>query len=125
MLKRADYRPIPIGGGLIFGGDDWLFWSQEHRNREITGARFVTEMHTSSLAPEFATVRMADKQWWFIASRSLIGTRSWHAWATRRNRLHDRRIAARAFVKRTFAVVERRRAKREVRRIASHSRVDS
>lgn len=76
-LRRADYVPIP-DDLLIWGGDDWLFWSQRRPNAVLVHAAFATEMGTTSGSSEFQAMRQREHEVSARLFASVYGTRWWH-----------------------------------------------
>lgn len=81
-MRREDYVPIPEEM-LIWGGDYWLISKQRRPPGILVHTRFVTEMGTTSLLPEFQKMRDVEQ---ITADRILIpleGERWWHRWSHR------------------------------------------
>lgn len=74
-MRREDYHPIP-GSLLIWGGDDYLFWSQRKPNAVLIRTRFKTTMGTTSGSAEFQRLREREYDE-TMALISRIG-RWWH-----------------------------------------------
>lgn len=91
-LRRRDYRPVPAEL-KIWGGDDWLVTMSPRPPAVLIRTPFVTDMSTTSRAPEFqrmfaaeraATVRLVDsrrgERWWHRPQQVLVDLRiRWHA----------------------------------------------
>lgn len=76
-LRRSDYIPIPRDM-KIWGGDDWLYWSQRMLPIVLLGERLETDVSASSGAREFQQMRMNEVE---ATNRNLgtwIGKRWWH-----------------------------------------------
>lgn len=76
-LRRSDYVPIPEEM-LIWGGDDWLIATQRRPPATLIRTKFMTEMSSTSGAPEFQRIRAEEQA---VADRilpALRGTRWWH-----------------------------------------------
>lgn len=85
VLRRGDYLPIP--GGKVFYGDDWMFWSQRHPSVVVDGFAIQTEMSTTSADEAFQRLADDDLRWWSEDARpSIYGARGWHHWGTRLGR---------------------------------------
>lgn len=77
-MRRKDYLPIP-DTMKIWGGDDWLYWTQRMPSRVLLGGDFRTDMSTTSGAVEFSPRRESDLQATQQALASVKGGRWWHA----------------------------------------------
>lgn len=59
-LRRDAYTQIP-DSLKIWYGDDYLFWSQPHRNFSFSGVGIQTQMGTTASAPEFSARLRQDQ----------------------------------------------------------------
>ncbi len=86
-LRRADYSPIP-DELKIWGGDNWLFWSQLKPNATIKNVQFVTDMGTTTSDPEFSASRSREsaratelldlgphRRWWRLLGPAMSAVR--------------------------------------------------
>ncbi len=75
-LRRTDYRPVP-DSLLIWGGDDYLYWSQRKPNAVLIRTQFRTTMGTTSSSPEFQSLRRRE----YEETMAIVGAlyRWWHA----------------------------------------------
>lgn len=86
VLRLDDYVPIP--GGRVFYGDDWIFWSQRHPSVVVDGFVIETEMSTTSGDDEFQRIAEDDLRWWVDEAEPRIqGARDWHLWGSRLGRM--------------------------------------
>lgn len=98
-MRRRDYVPIP-SGFRIWGGDDWLFWTQHRPNVLIQNAPIQMTMNTTSRSPEFQRTWAAEteayyshwarfgvRRWWHPIALSLRRFRAFRGkWSTRLRR---------------------------------------
>lgn len=77
-MRRKDYLPIP-DTMKIWGGDDWLYWTQRMPSRVLLGGDFRTDMSTTSGSVEFSPLRESDRQATLQALATVRGRRWWHA----------------------------------------------
>lgn len=77
-MRRKDYLPVP-DTMKIWGGDDWLYWTQRMPSRVLLGGGFRTDMSTTSGSAEFSPLREADRQATLQALATVRGRRWWHA----------------------------------------------
>lgn len=75
-MRREDYRPIP-DSLLIWGGDDYLYWSQDKPNAVLIRTRFKTTMGTTSGSTEFQQLREGE----YDETMAMVSRlhRWWHA----------------------------------------------
>lgn len=76
-MRREDYVPIP-DELKIWGGDEWLFVHQQHPNRVVLGAGFLTETNVTSSSAEFQPMRVAENRRTRELVDPLWGSRWWH-----------------------------------------------
>ena len=80
-MRREDYRPIP-SSLLIWGGDDYLYWSQRKPNAVLIRTPFRTTMGTTSGSAEFQQLREREydetmamiahlRRWWHAPVKAL------------------------------------------------------
>lgn len=80
-MRSKDYVPIP-GDMLIWGGDDFLFWTQRRPPVVLMGVRLDTDMSTTSASPEFQQMRLDEIAATERHLAGVIGQRWWHRPAT-------------------------------------------
>lgn len=106
-LRREDFRPIP-DDLRIWGGDDWLFWSQRRPNAVLVRTRFRTEMSTTSSDPQFTVMREVERQATLDHLRAIRGKRWWHRWGPMYQKWHRRGLLIRGTVRRLWDLDARR-----------------
>ena len=76
-MRREDYVPIP-GDMLIWGGDDFLLWTQRRLPMVLMGARLDTDMSATSASPEFRQMRLNEIAATERHLAGWVGQRWWH-----------------------------------------------